>query len=354
MTFVQATTGGGGWPMSVWLTPELKPFYRRNVFSARQPLWPRRASDACCEQHRRSLAARIAQRIVESSAEVHRAVAKQYGECAAPVDDSRLDEACSTPASSSFRRSFDTRLRRIRRRAEVSAPGRAQFPAALLRADRETRKRSTWCSLTLRADGEGRHERSARRRLPSLLGGRALVRAALREDAVRPGAAGHLVPRGVTRSRATRRYAESARDILEYVLRDMTRPGRRLLLGRRCRQRDRSGRAARKGRRRVLHLDAVGDRDAARSSPRPKWFAIGTASKPNGNVREDPHRRVHRASNILFQAHTMEETAAHFEKPVGRGATRYRGGAKREAAAVRARSACGRTWTTRCSRPGTA
>ncbi|HXG90273.1 MAG TPA: thioredoxin domain-containing protein [Vicinamibacterales bacterium] len=27
MTFVQATTGSGGWPMSVWLTPELKPFY---------------------------------------------------------------------------------------------------------------------------------------------------------------------------------------------------------------------------------------------------------------------------------------------------------------------------------------
>jgi uncharacterized protein YyaL (SSP411 family) len=27
MTFVQGTTGSGGWPMSVWLTPELKPFY---------------------------------------------------------------------------------------------------------------------------------------------------------------------------------------------------------------------------------------------------------------------------------------------------------------------------------------
>jgi uncharacterized protein YyaL (SSP411 family) len=26
MTFVQATTGSGGWPMSVWLTPELQPF----------------------------------------------------------------------------------------------------------------------------------------------------------------------------------------------------------------------------------------------------------------------------------------------------------------------------------------
>ena len=27
MTFVQASTGGGGWPLSVWLTPELKPFF---------------------------------------------------------------------------------------------------------------------------------------------------------------------------------------------------------------------------------------------------------------------------------------------------------------------------------------
>ncbi len=27
MLFVQATTGGGGWPMSVWLTPDLQPFY---------------------------------------------------------------------------------------------------------------------------------------------------------------------------------------------------------------------------------------------------------------------------------------------------------------------------------------
>ena len=26
MTFIQATTGQGGWPMSVWLTPELRPF----------------------------------------------------------------------------------------------------------------------------------------------------------------------------------------------------------------------------------------------------------------------------------------------------------------------------------------
>ena len=32
MRFVQATTGAGGWPMSVWLTPELKPFYGGTYF----------------------------------------------------------------------------------------------------------------------------------------------------------------------------------------------------------------------------------------------------------------------------------------------------------------------------------
>ena len=32
MTFVQATTGAGGWPMNVFLTPELKPFYGGTYF----------------------------------------------------------------------------------------------------------------------------------------------------------------------------------------------------------------------------------------------------------------------------------------------------------------------------------
>lgn len=32
ITFVQATTGGGGWPMSVWLTPEREPFFGGTYF----------------------------------------------------------------------------------------------------------------------------------------------------------------------------------------------------------------------------------------------------------------------------------------------------------------------------------
>ncbi|MGH3185294.1 MAG: DUF255 domain-containing protein, partial [Streptosporangiaceae bacterium] len=32
MTYVQAVTGGGGWPLSAFLTPELKPFYGGTYF----------------------------------------------------------------------------------------------------------------------------------------------------------------------------------------------------------------------------------------------------------------------------------------------------------------------------------
>src|SRR5689334_11995663 len=32
MTFLQATTGSGGWPMSVWLTPDLQPFFGGTYF----------------------------------------------------------------------------------------------------------------------------------------------------------------------------------------------------------------------------------------------------------------------------------------------------------------------------------
>ncbi|MBI3801444.1 MAG: thioredoxin domain-containing protein, partial [Deltaproteobacteria bacterium] len=35
MTAVQAMTGGGGWPMTVWLTPDRKPFYGGTYFPAR-------------------------------------------------------------------------------------------------------------------------------------------------------------------------------------------------------------------------------------------------------------------------------------------------------------------------------
>ena len=50
MTAVQAMTGQGGWPMTVFLTPDLQPFYGGDVLSSRRP--PRAAglSQGCCKR----------------------------------------------------------------------------------------------------------------------------------------------------------------------------------------------------------------------------------------------------------------------------------------------------------------
>ena len=39
MSFLQASTGGGGWPMSVWLTPELQPFLAGTYFPPEDTPW---------------------------------------------------------------------------------------------------------------------------------------------------------------------------------------------------------------------------------------------------------------------------------------------------------------------------
>jgi uncharacterized protein YyaL (SSP411 family) len=51
MTFVQATTGAGGWPMSVWLTPSLEPFYGGTYFPP-DARWGRPGSSRCCRRSR--------------------------------------------------------------------------------------------------------------------------------------------------------------------------------------------------------------------------------------------------------------------------------------------------------------
>ena len=55
MTFVQATTGGGGWPMNVFLTPDLKPFFGGTYFPPDNRSWPSEFS-AIAPANRRALA----------------------------------------------------------------------------------------------------------------------------------------------------------------------------------------------------------------------------------------------------------------------------------------------------------
>ncbi len=104
MTFVQASTGSGGWPMSVFLTPELKPFFGGTYFPP-DNRYGRPGFGAILE--------RIAQawrddrgRIVQSSGDVIAQLA-QYSGATGPSTGAP-DKAVLDSAFQHFRRMFDS------------------------------------------------------------------------------------------------------------------------------------------------------------------------------------------------------------------------------------------------------
>jgi hypothetical protein len=105
MLFVQATTGSGGWPMSVWLTPGKQPFFGGTYFPP-DSRWGRPGFRASLENiHRAWLQDR--ERILESGAQVVEQLAEHAaGESGGP-DVSRQD---LDSVFHQFRRAFDPRL----------------------------------------------------------------------------------------------------------------------------------------------------------------------------------------------------------------------------------------------------
>jgi uncharacterized protein YyaL (SSP411 family) len=65
MTFVQATTGAGGWPMSVFLTPALKPFFGGTYFPPENTRYGRIGFKQTCSNT-------IAQGVARPTAQRHR------------------------------------------------------------------------------------------------------------------------------------------------------------------------------------------------------------------------------------------------------------------------------------------
>jgi uncharacterized protein YyaL (SSP411 family) len=108
MTFVQATTGGGGWPMSVWLTPDRKPFYGGTYFPPEQryghpgfSMVLERIAEVWLEDH---------DKIVESSHGVIAQLEKQASFApSGPGSSLRLDREALDSGFFQFRRSFDSR-----------------------------------------------------------------------------------------------------------------------------------------------------------------------------------------------------------------------------------------------------
>jgi hypothetical protein len=93
MTFVQATTGHGGWPMSVWLTPDLKPFAGGTYFPPENRFGHPGFKDVLGKiaeawRENREMISAQGQRIVEALAEAQRTTT-----AAAPMDAEVFDLA---------------------------------------------------------------------------------------------------------------------------------------------------------------------------------------------------------------------------------------------------------------------
>jgi len=102
MTFVQATTGSGGWPLSVWLTPDLEPFFGGTYFPP-DGQYGRPGFHEVLEGIREAWQSDRA-RILESSAQVveHLRRATEVTPGRVGLDDSILDSGFNA-----FRRDFD-------------------------------------------------------------------------------------------------------------------------------------------------------------------------------------------------------------------------------------------------------
>jgi len=274
MLFVQASTGSGGWPMSVWLTPERQPFFGGTYFPP-DNRYGRPGFRAVLENLARAWR-EDRRRVEQSGAQVidqlrdyaRTSEGRDAGKAAGTNPELSRDAINS--AFFAFRRMFDPKLREM-------AKGGMNDQL-----------------------GGGFHRYSVDERwfvphFEKMLYDQAQL------------ASSYIEAFQITRAG---QYASVARDIFSYVQRDLT---------------DRDG-----------GFYSAEDADSAvdAASPREKsegafyvWTArqieaaLGEADGaifnyrygvgPEGNVAEDPHGEFG-GKNILYRAHTAEETAAHF------------------------------------------
>ena len=304
MLFVQATTGSGGWPMSAWLTPDLRPFYGGTYFPP-ENRYGRPGFIAILEHIARVW--RDEREKVEASGVQVLAQLKEHADAAAR--EGSLDEKMLESAFLAFRRMFDTRLGGFGSAPKFPRPVVHNF---LLRyhvhtANEEARD---MVLATLRAMAKGgmndqlgggfhRYSVDSRWFVPhfeKMLYDQAQL------------AISYLEAYQLTREET---FAKSARDIFEDVLRDMTSPE--------------GGFYSAEDADSVVdpahpHEKAEGafyvwtqkEIESALDQPAAAWFCYRYGVEELGNVREDPHNEFG-GKNILFEDETVRQTAIFFE-----------------------------------------
>ena len=222
--------------------------------------------------------------------------------------DAGGDGARSGAVGELAKRSFDPHARRLRRRAQFPGAGQPQLPLPLRRRSNDARSRRDMALHTLDAMAARRDPRPARRRVSPLLHRRAWFLPHFEKMLYdqRSSPAATSTP---TRSPATRPTPTSPRDILDYVLRDLTGPDGQFLLRGRRRQRAAprpSPKTKREGAFYVWRADEIEKR------PRPEPAADLRIPLRRRRRRQRPRVRTRTGNsrpNVLSVAHTPEETA---------------------------------------------
>jgi uncharacterized protein len=314
MTFVQATTGGGGWPMSVWLTPDLKPFVGGTYFPPDerygQPAFKsvlERIATAWKENH---------DKIVEQGGKIVEALRESQSATTAP---GKIDAAILDAAYRQLDRSYDSKEGGFGNAPKFPRPVTFNFLTRFYARDPngESGKHALEMALfTLRKMaaggmhdhiGGGFHRYSVDRywhvpHFEKMLYDQAQL------------AVAYLDAFQVTRNR---QYESVARDILDYVARDMTSKEGGFFSAE-----DADSPVVAAGAD-LGHLetkegafyvwtkkeidDALGDTA--------EIFDFHYGVEPHGNAPEgsDPQDEF-RGKNILIERHTIAETAKQFQK----------------------------------------
>jgi uncharacterized protein YyaL (SSP411 family) len=310
MTYVQASTGSGGWPMSVWLTPDLQPFFGGTYFPP-ESRWGHPGFASILTQIAQAWA-NDRENIEESARHVVEQLARQV-EVAPTRAGAAFDPGTLGTAFAAFRRSFDSRLGGF-----GTAP---KFPRVsvhhfLLRYYARTKNAEAldMVLLTLREMakggmndqlGGGFHRYSVDDRwfvphFEKMLYDQAQI------------AVSYLEAFQVT---GDQQYADAARRIFDYVLRDMTDPGGGFYSAEDADSAlspdhpDLKGEGA-------FYIWSLEEIQALLGQPTADWFCHRYGVREGSNVANDPHAEF-TGKSILYQAHTVEETARHFGQPTG-------------------------------------
>ena len=219
MTFVQATSGQGGWPLNVFLTPDLKPFYGGTYFPP-DGRHGRPAFLDLLQQVQQLWQTRRAE-LANSAADIH-ARLQQLSLAGEPASPAALTPAVLREAAAQLKQSYDPRHGGFGGAPKFPQPSQ---PRLLLRCarrfhDEEARRMVLHTCDRMAAGGIHDH-----------LGG-GFARYSVDAEWLVPHFEKMLYDNAQLAQlyldawvlTGETRYADVARDILDYVLRDMTHP----------------------------------------------------------------------------------------------------------------------------------